>query len=87
MKYIILYLLVVNALGLVLMIADKHFARKRMRRIPERNLMLVAALGGSYGSLIGMLMVRHKTRHLKFTIGVPVMIFLHTALLLLFLML
>ncbi len=87
MKYIILYLLVVNALGLVLMIADKHFARKRMRRIPEGNLMLVAALGGSYGSLIGMLMVRHKTRHLKFTIGVPVMIFLHTALLLLFLML
>lgn len=87
MKYIALYLLVVNALSLVLMIADKHFARKRMRRIPEFNLMMVAALGGSYGSLIGMLMVHHKTKHLKFTIGIPVLMFVHTALILLGLML
>lgn len=84
MKYFMLYLLVVNALGMLLMIIDKHCARKKMRRMPEINLMMVAALGGSYGSLIGMLMVRHKTKHLKFTIGIPVMIFVHTALILLY---
>ena len=85
MEILSLYLLVMNALGLLLMIRDKQQAIKRGRRIPEFNLIMVAALGGSLGSLLGMYIVRHKTRHLKFTVGVPVMLFIHVTLILLLL--
>ena len=82
MKLILMYLLIVNALGLLLMIVDKNRARKRLRRISENNLFTVAILGGSLGSIIGMQMVHHKTRHRKFTIGMPVILVCQIALLL-----
>ena len=53
-KLLLLYLFLINALGLLLMLADKAKARKNLWRIPERTLMTVAALGGSLGCLIGM---------------------------------
>ncbi len=68
---LIIYLVLINAIGFFLMIADKSRARKNRRRIPEATLMLVAVLGGSIGSLAGMYLVRHKTRHIKFTVGIP----------------
>ncbi len=71
MRILALYLLLINAIGFVLMLADKQKARKNRWRIPERTLMLTAALGGSIGSLLGMYLFRHKTRHLKFTLGIP----------------
>lgn len=71
MKYLLIYLLIINALGFILMLIDKHKARKNKWRIPEATLMAVAALGGSVGSLLGMYLVRHKTKHLKFTLGIP----------------
>lgn len=74
MNYIALYLLIINAVGFVLMLADKHKARKNKWRIPEATLMGTAALGGSIGILTGMYTVRHKTRHLKFTLGVPLIL-------------
>ena len=74
MKYLILYFLIINALGFLLMLADKHKARKNKWRIPEATLMGVAALGGSIGSLLGMYTARHKTRHLKFTVGIPLIL-------------
>ncbi len=74
MKLIISYLLIINALGLVLMLVDKYKAKKNLWRIPEATLMGVAALGGSVGCLIGMYTVRHKTLHLKFTVGIPVIL-------------
>ena len=74
MKYLILYFLIINALGFILMLADKHKARKNKWRIPESTLMGVAALGGSIGCLLGMYTVRHKTKHLKFTLGVPMIL-------------
>lgn len=74
MEIILMYLLIMNALGLILMIVDKNLARQRRRRISELNLFVVAILGGSLGSLIGMYMVRHKTKHPKFTIGMPVIL-------------
>lgn len=70
-KLIILYLLTVNAAGFVLMLADKRMAQKKLWRIPESTLLLTAAIGGSIGSLAGMYTFRHKTRHLKFTLGIP----------------
>lgn len=71
MKYLLIYLLLINAAGLVLMLADKIRARNGAWRISELTLMLTAALGGSVGVHIGMYLFRHKTRHPKFTLGVP----------------
>ena len=71
---LLLYLLIINALGFALMLADKWKARKNLWRIPEATLMAVAALGGSVGSLLGMYAVRHKTKHLKFTVGIPLIL-------------
>ena len=71
MKYFLWYLLLINAAAFVLMLADKCKARKNRWRIPERTLILSAAFGGSIGALLGMYTFRHKTKHLKFTLGIP----------------
>ena len=71
MKYFLLYLLLINAVAFVLMLADKQKARKNRWRIPERTLIGSALLGGSLGALLGMYTFRHKTKHLKFTLGIP----------------
>ena len=79
-KYILLYLLLINAIAFFLMLADKRKARKNLWRIPEATLMLSAALGGSIGALAGMYTFRHKTRHLKFTLGIPAILIAQIAL-------
>lgn len=76
---IIGYLLIINAISFALMLVDKYKARKNLWRIPEATLLTAAALGGSVGALIGMYTVRHKTRHLKFTLGVPAILAVQTA--------
>ena len=68
----LIYLLLVNATGLLLMLIDKYKARKNLWRIPEKVLMGVALIGGSLGCMLGMNFIRHKTKHLKFSIGLPV---------------
>lgn len=73
-ELILLYLLIINAIGFLLMLADKYKAKKNLWRIPEATLMTVAAIGGSIGSLIGMYTVRHKTKHPKFTLGIPLIL-------------
>ena len=78
-KLILLYLLTVNAIGYLLMLADKRKAQKKLWRIPEATLLTVAAIGGSVGSLIGMYTVRHKTKHFKFTLGIPAILILQLA--------
>lgn len=65
------YLIIINAISFTLMLVDKYKARKNLWRIPEATLLTSAALGGSIGALLGMYSVRHKTKHLKFTLGVP----------------
>ena len=77
MKFVYLYLIIVNAAALAYMLVDKYRAKKNLWRIPERTLMGFAAIGGSLGALAGMYLVRHKTKHLKFTVGIPVILFLH----------
>ena len=78
-KLILLYLLTVNAIGYLLMLADKRKAQKKLWRIPEATLLTVAAIGGSIGSLLGMYTFRHKTKHLKFTLGIPAILILQLA--------
>ena len=80
MKYFLLYLLLINAAAFVLMLVDKVKAKKNRWRISERTLMLSAALGGSVGALLGMYTFRHKTKHIKFTLGVPAILFIQLAL-------
>ena len=74
MKLLFYYLLIINAVGFLLMLVDKWKAKKNRWRVRESTLMLVAALGGSIGSLLGMYLFRHKTLHLKFTVGIPLIL-------------
>lgn len=80
MKLLWAYLILINALSFLFMLADKRRARKKLWRIPEATLMGLAALGGSLGALLGMYLFRHKTRHPKFTVGIPAILLLQLAL-------
>ena len=72
------YLAAVNLLLFVVMGADKGFARRHLRRVPERTLFTLCLLGGGLGGILGMYVFRHKTRHVKFVVGFP-LIFLAEA--------
>lgn len=74
MKLLSYYLLLINAVGFLFMLIDKYKARKNHWRIPESTLMAIAALGGSLGCIGGMYAVRHKTKHPKFTLGLPILL-------------
>lgn len=75
---VIIYIgLFVNILGFILMYVDKQKAIKHQWRISENTLMLVAVLFGSFGVYGGMIIFRHKTKHLKFKILVPMLVILH----------
>lgn len=75
-----IYLLIVNVITLFLMGIDKRCAIRDRRRIPESRLFLFAAIGGAIGSLIGMYAFHHKTRHMKFVIGMPLILVLQLVL-------
>lgn len=69
--YFACYIAVMSVIAFLMYGADKMLAVKDMRRISEAVLLLIALVGGSVGALLGMIVFRHKTRHLKFQIGVP----------------
>ncbi|MBQ5867272.1 MAG: DUF1294 domain-containing protein [Oscillospiraceae bacterium] len=71
---LLVYLLIINAAGFILMLVDKVKAKKNLWRIPEATLFLVAAIGGSVGSILGMYTFRHKTKHIKFIVGMPLIL-------------
>ena len=79
----LIYLLIINALGFLIMLIDKNRARKKRWRIPEKTLFGVALIGGSVGCILGMYTVRHKTKHKSFTIGMPAILIVQAVLLLL----
>lgn len=68
------YLIIVNLLGFLLMWLDKSYAIHGKWRISEKNLLLIAILGGSLGSILGMYSFRHKTKHNKFKLGLPIIL-------------
>ena len=72
---IIIYLVLVNITAFVMYGIDKYKARHNKWRIPESTLLAAAVVGGSVGAWCGMRMWHHKTMHLKFKYGVP-MIFI-----------
>lgn len=73
-KLLILYLLIINASGFLLMLVDKIKAKKNLWRIPEAAFFVIAVIGGSIGSLVGMYLCRHKTKHFHFILGMPLIL-------------
>lgn len=79
MKWIAVYLLGMNILGFALMFSDKRRARRRDWRVRERTLFLAALFGGSLGSLLGMWLLHHKTKHWYFVLGMPLILLVQLA--------
>lgn len=80
MKIFYGYLLIMILVGFASMAIDKTFAQKKKDRISEKTLFIIAALGGSFGSVVGMQVFRHKTKHIKFVVGMPLILVLQVAL-------
>ena len=70
-KYILIYFLIINLIGFFAMGIDKFKAKRGYWRIPEGTLIMITLLGGGIGTFCGMYIFRHKTKKLKFTIGIP----------------
>lgn len=69
-----IYFIIVNAFGFIMSAVDKSAAKKHKWRVPEKNLFAVSLLGGAVGTLMSMLIFRHKTKHKRFMIGIPLII-------------
>ncbi|GGF06426.1 hypothetical protein GCM10010954_01000 [Halobacillus andaensis] len=80
------YLTTINVLLFILMGFDKRQAVKRNRRISEKNLWLIAWIGGAAGGYLGMEIFRHKTKHRSFKVGMPVLIAIQVIVLLWYVM-
>ncbi len=70
-KWILLYLLLINFIAFFAMGIDKRKARKKKWRVPEKTLFLFVLLGGGIGGTAGMFVFRHKTKHWYFRLGFP----------------
>lgn len=80
MNTAVIYLILMNLIGFVLMGVDKQRARRRDWRIPEKVLFGAALLGGSVGAWAGMYLFHHKTRHWYFVVGMPLILAVQAAL-------
>ena len=75
------YIALMSVVLLVMMKADKERARRNQYRISERTLWVMALLGGAVGGVIGMQLFRHKTKHLSFRFGFPLLALLDVSVL------
>ena len=73
-KAFIIYMIAISMIAVAVTIIDKKLAIKHKYRIPERTLLIISLLGGSAAMLITMNIIRHKTKHLKFMVGIPIII-------------
>ena len=80
--WLVTYVLAVNLIGFAAMGLDKFKAKNHAWRIPESTLFFIAIIGGSIGSILGMRVFHHKTLHKKFTIGMPLILIIQIALVL-----
>ena len=79
MKLFLWYLALISVLSAAVTVWDKACAKRGGRRVPERTLLLLAALGGSAAMYAVMRLIRHKTRHKKFMLGIPAIFILQAA--------
>ena len=84
MKYILIYLGIINLIGLFSMFLDKQKAKRGKWRIPEKTLFLLAIIGGSLGTTLGMHVFRHKTKHWYFKFGMPMILIVQIVLIIYF---
>jgi len=82
---IVAYLVIISLIAIVLTCHDKRAAKRNSKRVSERTLLLISVLGGSLAMFITMLRIRHKTKHLKFMVGIPIINLLQVAAVLLIL--
>ncbi|MGM9643835.1 MAG: DUF1294 domain-containing protein [Eubacteriales bacterium] len=70
------YIAIISIISVIVCIYDKKISKKNRveLRTPEKTLMLLSALGGSVAMFITMLIIRHKTKHVKFMLGIPLII-------------
>lgn len=68
------YFAAISIISVAVTVHDKRAARRHARRVPERQLLLLAILGGSLSMYLTMQLIRHKTRHAKFMLGIPAII-------------
>ena len=75
------YIVIISLISVIVCIYDKGISKKNKveLRVPEKTLMLLSAIGGSVAMYLTMLLIRHKTKHVKFILGIPVIIALHAA--------
>lgn len=70
------WLILISLISIIVTVADKVKAKSGSQRVPEATLMLLSVLGGSFAMLVTMLIIRHKTKHPKFMVGIPVILLL-----------
>ena len=71
MKLLLIYLVIMNVIGFIMMAVDKYKAKHHAWRINEKAFFLISLIGGSLGTIIGMYTFHHKTKHWYFVIGMP----------------
>ena len=84
MKYLLIYLGIINLVGFFAMFLDKQKAKRGKWRIPEKTLFLLAIIGGSLGTTLGMHVFRHKTKHWYFKLGMPLILIVQIILIIYF---
>ncbi len=77
-EYLLWYLGLISLISVVVCMYDKSAAKRHKRRIPEKTLFILCFLGGSVAMYIGMLLIRHKTLHKRFMLGIPLIIILQS---------
>ena len=82
LKILLIYLGVISVISIIVCIYDKLFSKFNnvKLRVPEKSLFFLSLLGGSAAMFLCMLLIRHKTKHIGFMIGIPAIILLHGAL-------
>ena len=77
LHFFILYIIVINIISFLFTGLDKFYAKNNMYRISEKSLFILAFILGAPGEYLAMQIFRHKTKHLKFVIGIPLLIILN----------
>lgn len=80
-KILLVYIAVISFISIVVCIYDKKISKRNKvsLRIPEKTLLILSALGGSVAMFVCMQLIRHKTKHAKFMIGIPLIFILQCA--------
>ena len=78
--FLIIYLITINIVAMLVTIYDKYCAIRNHWRVKESTLLLLSVVGGSIGMYITMQVIRHKTRHIKFMLGIPIILILQVIL-------